>query len=289
MPISDVTSHTVPTAAAAVRVVGLTVDYVLAGGGTNRAVDGVSFDIGAEEILGIVGESGSGKTTVGRVLAGFISPTSGEVRLLDDATTKRRRTVGDKRRQMIFQDSNSALNPRMKVKSIIGESLAGSGRITASHRSRAVDLLREVDLDPAFANRYPRELSGGQRQRVAIARALAAGPALLICDESVAALDVSVRAKVLNLLVRIRRERAIAIAFISHDLAVVSQLVDRVVVMHQGTVVESGLVRDVVDHPQHPYTQRLLAAIPQLERATGHIPVGHAPAADDWCPVRLFR
>lgn len=247
---------------------GLSVDYQLASGGTLRAVDDVSFGLATSEILGIVGESGSGKSTVGMVLAGFTQQTAG--RLTFEGTTNessaKSPTLGRAGVQMILQDSATALNPRMSVGSCIAEAMAAQGSIRKQHKAKANEYLDRVGLDPQLARRKPRELSGGQRQRVAIARALAAQPRLLVCDESVSALDVSARAKILNLLLRIRNEEGIAMVFISHDLAVVSQLVDRVLVMQSGSIVESGRVKRVVDTPEHPYTQQLLAAIPRLER-----------------------
>jgi len=249
----------------------LVIEYRLATGGVLKAVDGVSFSVGRSEIVGIVGESGSGKSSVGMVVAGFNNATHGRL-TFDGTTIDRWGKVPNSGRagiQMIFQDSSTALNPRMTIGKVIAEAIAKGGRITKSHVEQSIAYLERVGLDPELADRKPRELSGGQKQRVAIARALAARPSLLVCDESVAALDVSVRARILNLLIQIRNEEGIAIVFISHDLAVVSQLVDRVVVMQQGKVVEEGHVRDVIDRPQHPYTQRLLAAIPRLERPTG--------------------
>ncbi|MBA4607144.1 MULTISPECIES: ABC transporter ATP-binding protein [Aeromicrobium] len=254
----------------ALSVEDLVIEYRLARGGVVRAVDGVSFDVGESEIVGIVGESGSGKSSVGMVVAGFLNATDGRLHF-DGTTTQEWGQVSNSGRagvQMIFQDSSTAVNPRRSVGSIIAEAIAKGGRITKSHIQQSVAYIERVGLDPALVNRKPRELSGGQKQRVAIARALAARPGLLVCDESVSALDVSVRARILNLLVQIRRDEGIAILFISHDLAVVSQLVDRVVVMQQGKVVEVGPVRDVIDRPQHAYTQKLLNAIPRLERTT---------------------
>lgn len=247
---------------------GLTIDYQLAMGGVLRAVNDVSFDVRPAEILGIVGESGSGKSTVGSVVAGFHRQTEGRLTFAGTVTEPDGKgpTLGRPGVQMILQDSVTALNPRMNVAACIAEAMADGGSIRRAHKVRAREYLERVGLDPKLASRKPRELSGGQRQRVAIARALAAQPRLLVCDESVSALDVSARAKILNLLLRIRREDDIAMVFISHDLAVVSQLVDRVLVMQSGAIVESGPVKKVVDAPEHPYTQQLLAAIPRLER-----------------------
>ncbi|RLV55335.1 ABC transporter ATP-binding protein [Aeromicrobium phragmitis] len=259
-----------PSVAPVLSVDDLVIEYHLARGGVLRAVDGVSFEVAPSEIVGIVGESGSGKSSVGMVVAGFTRAAGGRL-VFDGDTTESwpgASTSGRPGIQMIFQDSSTAVNPRMSVARIIAEAIARGGRITREHLDQSVGYLEKVGLDTALADRKPRELSGGQKQRVAIARALAANPSVLVCDESVSALDVSVRAKILNLLVRIRREENIAIIFISHDLAVVSQLVDRVVVMQNGAVVECGPVREVIDRPQHPYTQKLLNAIPRLERTT---------------------
>lgn len=264
----EITTH--DELGAVLTVEDLVVEYRLAIGGVLRAVRGVSLHVAPREIVGVVGESGSGKSTLGMVVAGFLRATSG--RLTFDGTTvedwDKVPNSGRAGVQMIFQDSSTAVNPRMSVGRIIAEAIPRGGRITKEHVAQAVPYLERVGLDPALVDRKPRELSGGQKQRVAIARALAARPSVLVCDESVSALDVSVRAKILNLLVQIRRDEGIAIVFISHDLAVVSQLADRVVVMQQGEVVEEGPVRDVIDRPQHPYTQKLLQAIPRLERTT---------------------
>nr|WP_260173610.1 ATP-binding cassette domain-containing protein [Nocardioides albus] len=245
----------------------MVVEYPRPRGEPVRAVAEVSFDIRPAEILGLVGESGSGKSTVGMVVAGFLRACSGRL-VIDGSTTEdwtSATTSGRGGVQMIFQDSSTALDLRFTVAACVGEALAGGGRIRRRHLDEAQTYLERVGLDPELGRRKPRELSGGQKQRVAIARALAAHPRLLVCDESVSALDVSVRAKILNLLIKIRREEGIAILFISHDLAVVSQLVDRVVVMRRGRVVETGDVDDVISSPTHPYTQALLAAVPRLE------------------------
>ena len=234
-----------------------------------RAVNGVSFELAEEEMVGLVGESGSGKSTLGMVVAGFLAATGGSL-TFDGATTsdwRRHSRSGRDGVQMIFQDSASALNPRKSIVVSVAEAIAAGAAVRKEHTDGALGYLERVGLGPEFAGRKPRELSGGQRQRVAIARALAARPRVLVCDESVSALDVSARAKILNLLVRIRKEEGIAMLFISHDLAVVSQLVDRVLVMRQGEVCEQGPTDQVIHRPQHPYTQRLLSAIPRLERS----------------------
>lgn len=240
-----------------------------------RALNGVTFELGKAEILGLVGESGSGKSTLGMVVAGFLAATGGSLTFDGTTTDDWRRHSGSGRDgvQMIFQDSATALNPRKTIDVSVAEAVAAGAAIRPVHTDRAVEYLEQVGLGPQFARRKPRELSGGQRQRVAIARALAARPRVLVCDESVSALDVSARAQILNLLVRIRKQEGIAMLFISHDLAVVSQLVDRVLVMHKGEVCEQGPTDQVINRPKNPYTQRLLAAIPRLERspASAHV------------------
>jgi ABC-type glutathione transport system ATPase component len=240
-----------------------------------RALNGVTFELGKAEILGLVGESGSGKSTLGMVVAGFLAATGGSLTFEGTTTNDWRRHSGSGRDgvQMIFQDSATALNPRKTIDVSVAEAIAAGAAIRPEHKDRAVEYLEQVGLGPQFARRKPRELSGGQRQRVAIARALAARPRVLVCDESVSALDVSARAQVLNLLVRIRNQEGIAMLFISHDLAVVSQLVDRVLVMHKGEVCEQGPTDQVINRPENPYTQRLLAAIPRLERSPASVHV----------------
>ena len=256
-----------PSRRALLSVDGLEVEY-RARGTQLLAVSGVTFELQPAEILGIVGESGSGKSTLGMVVAGFLAATGGSL-TFDGTTTsdwRRRRGSGRDGVQMIFQDSATALNPRQDVVVSVAEAVSAGGAIRSGHVDQALEYLERVGLSPQHSRRKPRELSGGQRQRVAIARALAARPRVLVCDESVSALDVSARAKILNLLIRIRREEDIAMLFISHDLAVVAQLVDRVLVMRKGEVCEQGPIDDVINRPQDPYTQKLLNAIPRLER-----------------------
>jgi peptide/nickel transport system ATP-binding protein len=231
-----------------------------------RAAEGVNLHVGAGEVLGLVGESGSGKSTVARAVTGLLAPTAGSVHIGDaDITRVRGRAAKALRRRIgvVFQDPLSSLNPRTTV----GESVATPLRLHKAVRSSEVDgrvaeLLSSVQLSPSLAGRYPHELSGGQRQRACIARALALRPDLLVADEPTSALDVTIQAKVLDLLRDLRREFGFACLFISHDLAVIEQLADRVAVMHRGHVVEQGPTKEVLTAPAHPYTQRLLSAAP---------------------------
>ena len=238
-----------------------------------RAVDGVSFNIAPGETVGLVGESGCGKTTLGRAVVRLVSPTSGRILFENaDITKLGGHALRARRRgfQMIFQDPYGSLNPRFKVADIIGEALDihKLTRTAAARRDRIGALLKDVGLDPLHAERYPHEFSGGQRQRIGIARALAVDPKLIVCDEPVSALDVSVQAQVVNLLQDLQKEHGLSYLFIAHDLAVVKQISHRLLVMYLGKVVEMGLAKAVCRQPKHPYTQALISAVPVVDPAS---------------------
>jgi peptide/nickel transport system ATP-binding protein len=232
----------------------------------HRAVDDVSFTLSRGEILGIAGGSGSGKTTLARCLIRLVEPDDGSIRLDDaDVRSARGRELRELRRrmQMVFQDPYASLNPRMSVGSALHEAGRVHKRPGSENREAFVrELLERVHLSASIAERRPRELSGGQRQRVAVARALAVGPELLIADEAVSALDVSIQTQLLNLFLDLRDELGVAIVFIAHQLAVLAEVADRVAIMHQGRIVETGPTATVFHSPQDPYTVALLAAHP---------------------------
>jgi oligopeptide transport system ATP-binding protein len=233
------------------------------------AVDDVSLDIKAGEILGLVGESGCGKSTLSRIIMQLLRPDGGSVRLAGTELTSLPRGAVRRHRidfQMIFQDPYASLNPRLTIFSTLGEALQQRHPKLKGEplRQRVGDLLETVGLPARQMQRYPHEFSGGQRQRIAIARALAPEPRIIIADEPVSALDVSIQSQILNLLRRLQRDLGLTMLFISHDLAVVRYLADRIAVMHSGKIVERGDAGEVFQNPQHPYTRQLLAAVPRL-------------------------
>jgi len=234
--------------------------------GELKAVDGISFDIAAGETLGLVGESGSGKSTAGYCVLQLLKPTSGSIRFEGtELTTLGREEMRRVRREMqiVFQDPYSSLDPRMTVGDIVGEPLVVHGIGTRRDRTARIrELLDVVGFDPGFTNRYPHEFSGGQRQRIGIARALALSPKLIVCDEPVSALDVSIQAQILNLLKDLQRDFELTYLFIAHDLAVVRTMSDRIAVMTKGELVEIGPAEEVYTNPKHDYTKALLSAVP---------------------------
>lgn len=261
-----------------------------------RAVDGVTFGIRRGEAVGVVGESGSGKTTLGRLVLRLLAPSSGTIRFDGQDITRltQRELVGVRRRmQPVFQDPFSSLNPYLTVDEIVGEAPVTHGLITHGDRSRRVaELLGLVGLAPEHASRRPHMFSGGQRQRIAIARALAMQPDLLVADEAVSALDVSIRAQIVNLLDSLRAQLSLAMLFISHDLALVRHLCDRVVVIYLGRVMETGPAGRVFDRPSHPYTKALVSAIPTFDataRQTRIVLQGEVPSPIDPPSGCVFR
>ena len=234
-----------------------------------HAVDRVNLTVRKGEVVGLVGESGCGKSTLGRMVAGILPPTEGTI--LRDGSDIKALTGAEARQmklrtQMIFQDPYASLNPRMRVQDIVGEAPRVHGLLDGAAFDDYVDeQMRRAGLDPTFKRRYPHQFSGGQRQRIGIARALAVKPDFIVCDEAVAALDVSIQAQILNLFMRLRRELDLTYLFISHDLGVVEHLSDRVVIMYLGRVVEEADTETVFRRPNHPYTRSLLDSVPRIE------------------------
>ena len=240
-------------------VLGLTAGYV-------KAVDGVSFDVRRGETLGVVGESGCGKSTTSRAILMLNKPTGGTITLDGEDLVKSSKKASFRRKvQVVFQDPAAALNPRHTVMEILTEGMVYHRLCKKSERrEKAIELLKMVGMPDTILDRYPHEFSGGQRQRLCIARAIALRPELLICDEAVSALDLTIRAQVLDLLADLKAKLGLSMIFITHDLGVVQHIADRIIVMHKGRIVESGEADEVLKHPKEEYTRRLMAAVPQI-------------------------
>ena len=260
-----------------------------------RAVENINLQVVPGEVLGLVGESGCGKSTLGRIVAGTLDPSDGSIfykgQNVNALTQADQKQVALKI-QMIFQDPLASLNPRMRVRDIIGEAPRVHGLVANSETEAHIDdAMLRVGLDPSYKQRYPHQFSGGQRQRIGIARALAVNPEFIVCDEAVAALDVSIQAQILNLFMKLREELNLTYLFISHDLGVVEHISDRIVIMYLGRVVETAKTEKLFAAPNHPYTQALLREVPRLEnRRSRFIPIkGEIPSPLDPPPGCHFN
>ena len=280
-------------AAPLLEVVGLSKSFDVTRGifsrkvGEIKAVDDVSFTVGSREVLGLAGESGSGKTTIGRAVLRLIEPSAGKV-MFDkvDVTALDRRALRRFRRrmQMVFQDPLAALNPQMTIAEILSEPLIlqGIGASAAERHDRSVELLQSVSLSAEYLGRRPSEMSGGQRQRIVIARALAVGPQFIVADEPISALDVSIQAQIIGLLEELKERLGLAMLFISHDLATMEYLSDRIAVLYLGRIMEIGPSAEICGNPRHPYTEMLISAVPEPDPARRRrriMPVGEIPSA----------
>jgi peptide/nickel transport system ATP-binding protein/glutathione transport system ATP-binding protein len=293
---SDFSRDNIAKAAPALKVDGLTVRFPVSGSffhrptGAVHAVEGVGFDLLPGETLAIVGESGSGKSTTARAILGLVKSTRGTFTATAGKTADRTSAV-----QMVFQNPYASLNPRLRVDSILAEPvIAAGGRASGETRNRMAMLLKRVGLPENSLERYPHEFSGGQRQRLCIARALMLNPSVLVLDEAVSALDVSVQAQVLDLLIELQREYRLAYLFISHDMAVVERIAHRIAVIYAGQIVEIGGAASVLSQPKHSYTKRLISAVPTVDRRRENFaldtrqvpslvrPLGFEPAAPEW-------
>lgn len=255
------------------KVDGLCKYFPISSKETLKAVDNVSFEVYKQEVVGIVGESGCGKTTLGRCLLRLYEPTKGRIyydnRNLSDMKTKVEKREFCKNVQMIFQNPYTSLNPRMTVKEIVGEGIKLHQKCSSKElEEKVIELLGKVGMNQDHMSRFPHEFSGGQKQRIGIARALSVNPKLIVCDEPISALDVSIQAQVINMLKKLREEMGLTYLFIAHDLSVVKYISNRVIVMYLGVIVEIGETKEIFEHPAHPYTQAMLSAIPVADPIT---------------------